>query len=151
MMTNNVLQARLEFGTLLHELRMGAGFSLRELGERAVTSYSLVNSIEHGEKPMGSDLALKVADAFSLQNGERERFLLKAAATRKRDKLIGYSRALAPEIVNYVARTLTNAGVLLDQIDKCTWKSSSEGEDQLLIGLTGGQQIICTLALDGVK
>ena len=42
-----------------------------------------------------------------------------AAATRRKDRLVGYARTLAPELVNFVPRVLARCGVNLEAVDAC--------------------------------
>jgi transcriptional regulator with XRE-family HTH domain len=116
----NVHAAREAFGAWVKKLRLDAGLTLRALeAKTGGVTYSLISSIESGERAVGGSVAEKLATAFSLHSAEREQFLLKAAATRRRDRLVGYARTLAPEILNYVAWRLVKEGVDLTAIESC--------------------------------
>jgi transcriptional regulator with XRE-family HTH domain len=126
----DVHKTREAFGAQLKKLRKEAGYTLRTLeAKTGGITYSLISSIESGERAVGGDVAEKLANAFCLQGPEREQFLLKAAATRKRDRLVGYARTLDPEILNYVARRLVKEGVDLAAIESCRLAPSLVDKD----------------------
>jgi transcriptional regulator with XRE-family HTH domain len=137
-----VYEERNEFGSRLRELRTNAGHSLRDIDKATGITYSLVSCIERGERAVGSDVAVKLADCLQLRGETRDQFLMKAAATRKRDRLVGYARSLAPEILNYVAKSLVEAGIDLATIEDCQLQNSN-----LLLQLRGGKQLTCELSM----
>ena len=150
---NNVHLQREQFGAQLRELRHQADMSLRDVEAITGTTYSMIATIERGEKAVGSDVAGKFADAFNLRGEQRDQFLMAAAATRKRDKLVGYSRCLAPEILNYVAKALQGCGFVLEQIDTCQLRKSAvnngkdHSQDELVLGFKDGKQVVCGLVV----
>jgi transcriptional regulator with XRE-family HTH domain len=137
-----VYEERNEFGGRLRELRTNAGHSLRDIDKATGITYSLVSCIERGERAVGSDIAVKLADGLQLHGEARSAFLLQAAATRKKDRLLGYARTLAPEILNYVAKALVDAGIDLATIEACELK-----DEKLLLELRGGRNLTCTLSM----
>jgi transcriptional regulator with XRE-family HTH domain len=145
---NNVFEHRAEFGDQLKQLRHEANHSLRGLGELSGVAYSMISAFELGEKAMGSETSVRLADALHLTGEQRENFLMKAAGTRKKDRLVGYARTLAPEILNYVAKSLLNAGIDLNQIKACKYlRSEAEGCDVLALELSDGRKLSCSLVL----
>lgn len=141
----DVHENREAFGALVKKLRNQAGLSLKGLDRKSGgVTYSLISAIESGDRAVGGIVAEKLADAFGLQGAEREQFLMQAAATRKRDRLMSYARTLDPEILNYVAWRLVKEGVDLTSIKSCELMPSLAGkvnaeqvEEQFKTGLAG--------------
>lgn len=50
----------------------------------------MISAFELGEKAMGAETSVRLAQAFNLTGEEREQFLINAAGTRKKDRLVGY-------------------------------------------------------------
>jgi transcriptional regulator with XRE-family HTH domain len=151
-----VWNSRIRFGEMLKELRSSGGLTLREVGELTGITFSLISAMEHGEKTVGADSAVKLADAFGLTGEERDEFLLKAAATRRRDKLVRDARDLPAELLNFLPQALRNAGVDVAAISACQLESpreQSEGALQgfnrtLAINLNDGKKLMCGLKLE---
>jgi len=122
------VQAREAFGAELKALRKARNWTLRGLEDLTGVTYTMICSIENCERTCSAALATKFADAFELSGNERERFLISAARTRRKDRLVEYARNLAPEIINFVPRTLANQGVKLDRIDSCDVITGAETE-----------------------
>ena len=138
---NTIDQCRTDFGRTLKGLRTQQNLSQRQLQDLSGVVYTLISAHEHGERAIGSGVATKLADALGLDGEERERFLFAAAATRRKDRLVGYSRTLAPELLNFVPMVLAGAGVNLGNIDACEVRG-----DFLLVN-TGGKEYRCTLQI----
>jgi transcriptional regulator with XRE-family HTH domain len=137
-----VYDDRNEFGQWVRELRTNSEKSLRDIEKVTGITYSLVSCIERGERAVGSDVADKLATALGLRGEAKAAFQMKAAATRKRDRLLGYARTLAPELVNYVAKTLVDAGIDLAAIEDCQLQKST-----LLLQMRGGKRLTCALSM----
>lgn len=88
----------------------------------------MISCLEHGDRAIGSDVATKLANALSLTGEERQRFLFAAAATRRKDRLVGYARALAPEILNFVPKVLAAQGIDLEHIETAELRQSLNTE-----------------------
>jgi transcriptional regulator with XRE-family HTH domain len=75
--------ALMEFGSMLHALRLAAGLSQRELAERADLSSQAIGALERGARraPYRHTVAL-LADALELGADERTKF--ERAARRRR-------------------------------------------------------------------
>jgi transcriptional regulator with XRE-family HTH domain len=149
----SVYNEREEFGALARKLRNDLGLSLRELQALTGVTYTMFSAIECGEKAVGSDVATKLADALNLTGDERDRFLMKAAGTRKKDRLLGISRTLAPELVNYVAKSLVGSGVVLDEIDSCQLRKNpkskaTRSQEDLVLGFKDGRSLVCGLIME---
>jgi hypothetical protein len=114
-----VSQCRTEFELHLWSLRDRQHLTLRQLDELSGAPYSMISCLEHGDRAVGGDVAANLATALGLCGEERETFLLMAAATRRKDRLVGYARTLAPELVNFVPRVLARFGVNLEAVDAC--------------------------------
>ena len=145
---NDVGAARESFGRLLNEKRADAGLNQRELARLAHTPSPVICSIEAADRSVGADLAVKLADGLRLAGNERDRFLFKAAGTRKKDRLVGYARKLRPELINYVPKVLRQAGISLDGIRAATLQgvdAKSETSERLVLELSDGRTICCTL------
>ena len=123
-----VAQCRTEFGLHLKALRNRQNLTLRQLDELSGAAYSMISCLEHGDRAVGGDVAANLATALGLCGEERETFLLMAAATRRRDRLVGYARTLAPELVNFVPRVLARAGVNLEAVDACELRPNVDRE-----------------------
>lgn len=148
-----VYEQRERFGAEVRTFRNKAELSLRELGAVTGIHHAQLCDIERGDKPAGSDVAVRLADAFNLTGDERDLFLINAAGTRKRDKLVGYARMLPPQIVNFLARALNNSGVALEEINSAEFRrTTAQGEDgkcpdELVLGLKGGKHLVCGLVM----
>ena len=88
----NIQESRIDFAKEILRWRTQQQLSVREFSQRAGLSASLISSLEQGERPISSQSALKLVDAFNLQGCQREQFLLKAAATKRRDRIVAYAR-----------------------------------------------------------
>ena len=131
--------------------------------------YTTISGLEHAERATGSLVAAKLADGLGLCDEERERFLIAAAGTRRRDRLVGYARTLAPEILNFVPKVLTGLGIDLQQVEAAELRqrvdqeppeglkgpsgarsqktkavSGMDSADQLVVE-SGGRKYVCTL------
>ena len=159
-----LLESRIAFGNTLRALRAERNLSLRALEELCGVVYTMISSIEHADRAAGADVTARLADALGLAGEEREAFLLAAAGTRRRDKLVGYARELAPEILNFVPRVLARAGLDLGRIQRCELVQCLGAErSQLVQGLkkavagdqggeflvvdAGGKRFVCALAM----
>jgi len=113
------LQFREKFGALLSGHLTKRGLGLRELARAASLSHGLVSDVKSGRKSAGADLAVKLADALHLEGQERESFLLAAAGTRTKDKLMKLSQGVAPELVNHLPLVLAAARIHPASVDNC--------------------------------
>lgn len=120
----NVLELRSEFGATLKTLRKERGLSQRRLQEVSGVMYTTISSIERAERSVGAEMAVRLAEGLGLEGVDLDRFLLQAAATRRKDRLCSYSRALEPEILNFLPRVLANAGVNLGAIERSEVRST---------------------------
>ena len=154
---NNIYTTRDQFKQELRRLRAQAGMTVRELSERAGICQSLISAYEVAEKSVSSESAAKLADAMALKGFFRNRFLLLAASTKRRDRLVGYSRDMGAAILNFIPHKLREAGIDLNAITDCDYRDTlkpdlSAGPDRLEIQLRGGKRLICdfTVAEDRV-
>jgi transcriptional regulator with XRE-family HTH domain len=152
----NVWTSREAFGERLKDLRATAGLTLRELDALAGVAYSNICSIEHGERATGSITAYKLADALALQGTYREEFLLQAAGTRRKDKLVLEARELPAELLNFVPQALIKAGVNVGTISACHLNKQEASTSDLPskrltqslgIELKSGNKINCLLTV----
>jgi transcriptional regulator with XRE-family HTH domain len=141
-------KARSDFGKKLRELRSSAGWTLRQMHETTGISFGVIASIEVGERVASPEAAVKLADAFGLVEKEREEFLLLAAATRKRDRLMQVSRTLPAALLNFIPQILMRRGVNIDHIGQCNIEERTEGEQQLTIAMEDGQKLLCRLEVE---
>jgi transcriptional regulator with XRE-family HTH domain len=145
----NVYESRLDFGRRLREMRSKAQWSLRDLAIRSTISFNVISGMELGEKPTSGESAVKLADAFQLAGEERDAFLLAAAGTKRRDKLIASARLLPPEILNFVVQALQRAGVDLGAIESCNLNTGEPGGGEgLMVNFQGGKAVQCNLSLN---
>ena len=146
-----VAEHREAFGAELKALRQQRKWTLKEVEERTGINGSYVSATENGDNALGSDVAVKLADVFGLSGDERDAFLVNAAATRKRDRLVAYSRPLSAQILNYVPKTLVASGVVLDEIVNCAFRKASvesgKSTDELVLDLQDGRSVICNLVV----
>ena len=134
---------RMRFGRQLRQLREQARLSLRDLAQRAHLPHSVISAIEAGEKTTGPRLAEKLADALNLFSAApRLEFLVQAAGTRKRDKLIESSQHVAPEIINYLPWRLRAEG-----LDPAGLRSPRWSGPDLVVDLDDGRRVRCQVRL----
>lgn len=141
-------ECRARFGQLLRLLRKRQNLSQGDLKAASGVSDSLVSAFEHGERAVGSEVAARLADALRLAGDEREDFLLAAASTRRRDRLVAYARHLPPEILNYLPRLMAEAGVDLATVNSGSIRQVSETGCP---GLQGGLEREFQRALDAER
>ena len=115
--STSIDECRRNFGYHLKKLRKQRNLSQGDLKASSGVADSLISAFEHGDRAVGAEVATRLADALSLEGDERESFLLSAASTRRRDRLVEYARQLPPEIINYLPRVLSEAGVDLEAIE----------------------------------
>ncbi|MFM7740972.1 MAG: helix-turn-helix domain-containing protein, partial [Planctomycetota bacterium] len=89
---------RTDFGKHLKRLRTRRKLTQTHFKAACGVPASLVSAYEHGERSVGPEVAEKLADGLQLQGAERECFLIGAAKTRRKDRLIGDARHLPPEV-----------------------------------------------------
>ena len=104
-------ECRTDFGKYLKRLRNKRKFTQTHLKAVSGVPATLISAYEHGERSVGPEVAEKLADGLRLQDAERERFLIGAAKTRRKDRLIGEARHLPPEVLNYVPKFLSSVGI----------------------------------------
>jgi transcriptional regulator with XRE-family HTH domain len=167
----NVNESRTNFGRTLKTCRTQRNLTLRALQELSGVNYTLVSAFEHGERAVGSDVAVRLADGLNLAGDERQRFLFAAASTRRKDRLVGYARTLAPELVNFVPKVLAGSGLDLAAIGACevrqnldrerpellsnmrtafaevTKAAAGKQKGDFLVINTGGREYVCTLLI----
>ncbi len=168
---NSIANARTHFGQTIRQLRLSQSLTLRALQERSGVSYTLISAYEHAERAVGPEVATRLADGLGLLGEERQRFLFAAAATRRKDRLVDYSRKLAPELVNFIPAVLVREGVELADTEDCVLsdrlgeerpellqsvaKSLAEAEKTVgqcgrlhhLVLNTRGREFVCTLVV----
>lgn len=127
-MTTTVAQSRTNFGQILKTYRTRRNLTLRAVQELSGVNYTLVSAFEHGERAVGADVAIRLVDGLGLTGDERQRFLFAAAATRRKDRLVGYARMLAPELVNFVPKVLSESGLNLEAIERCEVRQTLDRE-----------------------
>ena len=150
---NNAVEARMTFGSWIKDLRHKAHLSQRDFGAIINLPHSLISVIESGDRAVGAGLAEKLADALKLNNEERDNFLILAASTRKRDKLVGYARTMPSQALYFLPKVLRQTGVGQDNVKSAVLSRGKTGtgsaaSDVLLLELNDGKQIRCTLALE---
>jgi transcriptional regulator with XRE-family HTH domain len=62
----NVNESRTNFGRTLKTCRTQRNLTLRALQELSGVNYTLVSAFEHGERAVGSDVAVRLADGLNL-------------------------------------------------------------------------------------
>ena len=157
MINNNIYEARIAFGSLLRVHRRKSGHTLKALGQLSGTAMTSISNIENGERVAGPMTAKKLADALKLKGYVRDHFLLSAASTQKKDKLLDISRTLAPEIINFLPMVLRERGIDLDQIHACKIHDNpiskpnsdidAESKSNLLLVTKDGNNIRCCLTV----
>ena len=108
---SSIDQFRTDFGKYMKRLRTGRKISQVSLQRTTGVAATLISAFEHGERSVGPEVAEKLADGLQLHADERERFLIGAAKTRRKDRLIGDARHLPPEVLNYVPKFLASVGI----------------------------------------
>lgn len=155
-------QNRTDFGKYMKRLRTDRKISQVSLQSTTGVAATLISAFEHGERAVGPLVAEKLATGLQLEEWERERFLLGAAKTRRKDRLINGARHLPPEIINYVPKMLPNIGIDPSKIvgaeflrsgdpkNKCTGTLIDREYDMVRRAMTGkGQYELLQLMTDG--
>jgi transcriptional regulator with XRE-family HTH domain len=151
-MMNTIYRSREQFQNEVCRHRSSALLTVKELAQKAGMSASLVSAFEQGDKPVSSGAAVKLADAFKLSGAVREDFLLLAAATRRKDRVVAYARELSAEIMNFVPRALKKAGIDFAKIESSKYSHNVDGEgksspDRLEVVLGDGKKVVCSLSV----
>jgi transcriptional regulator with XRE-family HTH domain len=168
-------QYRTDFGKYLKRLRTDRKMTQAYLKKVTGVAATLISAFEHGERAVGPEVAEKLATGLQLEEFERERFLIGAAKTRRKDRLINEARHLPPEVLNYVPRMLPNAGIDPNKIVGADiWKSgdakdkyignrldrqyatlraamTGTGEYDLLHVMADGERYLCALLVVSVR
>ena len=112
------IQPRENFPTLLVRLRTEAGESLRSLAAKADVPHSYISNIEKRRRPVGQEVAGRLAAALKLTGDDRTAFLLAATADSLRDKVVADVTKFPSEILNSLALVLAHN--IKDQaVDAC--------------------------------
>ena len=119
-------QCRTNFGKHLKRLRTRRKLTQTHFKAVCGVPASLVSAYEHGERSVGPEVAEKLANGLQLQADERERFLIGAAKTRRKDRLIGEARHLPPEVLNYMPKFLTSVGIETARITGADYLQAGE-------------------------
>ncbi len=108
---NSIDQYRTDFGKYMKRLRTDRKMTQASLQAATGVASTLISAFEHGERAVGPEVSEKLATGLQLEDSERERFLIGAAKTRRKDRLINEARKLPAEIINYVPKMLPNIGL----------------------------------------
>ncbi len=108
---NSIDQYRTDFGKYMKRLRTDRKMTQASLQAATGVASTLISAFEHGERAVGPEVSEKLATGLQLEEWERERFLIGAAKTRRKDRLINEARHLPAEILNYVPRLLPSVGI----------------------------------------
>lgn len=110
---------RRSFGIHLRKLRSERNWTLRALGSKSNVTDSTLSAIECGDKVVGDIVGAKIANGLGLLGSERESFLVQAADTRKKDRLVGSSRRMPSEVLNFLPQSLSRLGLGDGDIKGC--------------------------------
>lgn len=100
--------------------------------------------------PPLTEVAEKLATGLELEDSERERFLIGAARTRRKDRLINEARHLPPEILNYVPRMLPSVGIDPSKIVGADIWKSGDTKDKYLGRRLDNQYATLRAAMTGM-
>ncbi len=159
---NSIDQYRTDFGKYMKRLRTDRKMTQASLQAATGVASTLISAFEHGERAVGPEVAEKLATGLQLEDSERERFLIGAAKTRRKDRLMYEARHLPAEILNYVPKMLPNIGIDPSKIvgaeflragdpkNKCTGTLLDREYDMVRRAMTGkGQYELLQLVTDG--
>lgn len=116
------------FPDTLRSLRMAARLTNRQLASAANVPVSLISGLQTGKRRVGEKNARQIAEALGLTGQELDRFVFEAINTSTR-KVLKESQGYPSELLNLLARQLRHAGVLPQEVDRC---SISEREPKAL-------------------
>ena len=92
---------------------------MRALAGKSDITDSTLSAIECGDKVVGDVVGAKIANGLGLAGGEREAFLVLAANTRRRDRLVGGARTMPSEVLNFLPQCLSSLGLADGDIKGC--------------------------------
>lgn len=123
---------RTSFGKYLKRLRTERKYTQAYLQAVTKVAATLISAFEHGERAVGPEVAEKLAEGLELPDYERERFLIAAAKTRRKDRLMNEARHLPPEVLNYVPKMLPGLGIDPAQITSAEFWKAGETRDRYI-------------------
>jgi len=147
---SSIDQYRTDFGKYLKRLRTDRKISQVHLQRTTGVAATLISAFEHGERAVGPLVAEKLATGLHLEEWERERFLIGAAKTRRKDRLINEARHLPPEILNYVPKLLPSVGIDPSKIVGAEIWKSGDTKDKYLGRRLDSQYATLRAAMTGM-
>lgn len=147
---SSIDQCRTDFGKYMKRLRNDRKMTQASLKRITGVAATLISAFEHGERAVGPVVAEKLATGLQLEEWERERFLLGAAKTRRKDRLINEARHLPPEILNYVPKLLPIVGIDPSKIVGAEIWKSGDTKDKYLGRRLDSQYATLRAAMTGL-
>ena len=123
---------RTNFGKYLKLLRTDRKMTQAFLQTASGVAATLISAFEHGDRGVGPEVAEKLAAGLQLNEYERERFLMGAAKTRRRDRLMTEARELPPEVLNYVPKMLPGLKIDPAKITGADYWKAGEASDRYI-------------------
>jgi transcriptional regulator with XRE-family HTH domain len=143
-------QYRTDFGKYMKRLRTDRKMTQAYIKKATGVAATLVSAFEHGERAVGPEVAEKLATGLQLEEWERDRFLIGAAKTRRKDRLINEARHLPPEILNYVPKMLPTVGIDPTKIIGADIWKSGDNKDKYLGNRLDRQYATLRAAMTGM-
>ena len=96
-----ISDARKTLGRSVCHHRSLQGLTQVELAQRLGTSHSNIAAIENGKRAVGNQVAERLAAAVNLDAKTKPLFMLQAAATRIKDRLLEFAVRAQPALIHY--------------------------------------------------
>ena len=120
--------ARESFGAQLSAQRQRAGFTNRQLADRADVPCSLIAGLQSGRRRVGEMQALRIGNALGLKSGELDRFILSALDTCS-EKVLNDAKEYPSTFLNLIAKQLRVAGILPKDLSNFQINGDESGQE----------------------
>jgi transcriptional regulator with XRE-family HTH domain len=108
------------FSRALRFHRQSAGFTNRQLAERAGVPTSLIAGLQSGKRRVGEKNALQIGEALGLYGATLEQFVFDGINTCTR-KVLRKSQGFPSQLLNFTASKLLMAGVVPSVVTGCSY------------------------------
>ena len=129
-MKQDVVHARTQFGAHVAGLRHERKLTLVELATAIQVTHPAVVAVEKGRRAVGDNLAMRLAEALEIQGEAREKFLLMAASTRIKQRLVGSANQAPPTLTHFLVNLLQQQGVAMNQIHQAQMTQAPSSGDR---------------------
>ena len=119
---------RIQFGDHVSSLRREKAMTLVQLASAISVTHPAVVAVEKGRRSVGDSLALRLANALEVNGEDRERFMMLAAATRIKHRLVGSANQAPPTLTHYLVKQLQKADISMNQICQAQLTQNINGD-----------------------